>query len=157
MKRILIGLLLLCLLQCFCISAYSSSMTVVYMGLTQEIGYSSDEWLKNDTMRMLLLVAVAVDISNEGIVDLLQSDMDLENAYVGQRENAVCIHIPTIKRDECLVVLYAPNDPAGVYRIISNDFDDAMLLNMAKTTMTNYRKADAETLEHVIEQLLSEL
>lgn len=156
MKKLMSSFLVIVMIFSLSSAALASSFTVLDMSIAQDIGYTQSEWLENDVMRALLVIAVGMDIMASGIDAELGSDLDFERAYTGKYETAVVVQIPSMDRDECLVVMYAPGDPSGVYRIIYNDFTDSMMLSMAKGTMTNYAKVDAEILKKAIEQLLGE-
>lgn len=156
MKKLMASMLVIVMILSISSVSFASSFTTFAMGLTQDVGYSQSEWLQNDVMRALLVLAVGVDAIDAGINNKLSSELDLERAYTGKYETAVVVQIPSMDRDECLVVMYAPGDPSGVYRIIYNDFTDATMLSMAKGTMTNYAKVDADILNEAIEQLLGE-
>ena len=157
MKKMFIAVLVVVLTLSILSGAYASSFELVEIGLTQQIGYTTDVWLENDVMRALLVTAIGIDVMTAELHNLWGSDLDFAKAYTGRSDNAVVVNIPTVKKDECLIVMYAPNDPYGVYRIIHNNFTDALMLSMAKSVMQDYAKVDEDILQEAINTLLGQI
>ena len=157
MKKLMASFLVIVMILSLSSASLASSFTEFDITMTDSIGCSKDEMLSNDSMRSLVVFALGVDVMEANIHTQLSSDLDFNNAYTGEFEDAVVSVIPTVDRDECLVIVFVPGDSYGLYEILYSDFTGTALVQFVRGIVNNYKKIDPQTLNNTIERLLNVL